>query len=133
MTLREKWAYFFKYAEETTEKDLEILIGKDLIIKRAYDELDRFSWTEKELNSYESIEMKQMADEAVKEASFDKGVEEGIEKGIEKGIKEGIKEGRKEEKLEIARALLKQRLAVKQISKATGLSEKELENLKEAK
>jgi len=49
MSLREKWAYFFKYAEETTEKDLEILVERDEIIKRAYDELDRFGWSAQEL------------------------------------------------------------------------------------
>ena len=133
MTLREKWAYFFKYAEETTEKDLEILIGKDLIIKRAYDELDRFSWTEKELNSYESIEMKQMADEAVKEASFDKGVEEGIEKGMIKGRAEGRKEGEKNKSLEIARKMLKRKRSIKEIIEDTGLTKKELENLRKSK
>ena len=58
MTMREKWAYFFKYASETTEEDLEKLTGHDTVIKRAYDELNRFSWSEAELNTYESIEMK---------------------------------------------------------------------------
>ena len=125
MSLREKWAYFFKYAEETTEKELETLIGKDEIIKRAYDELDRFSWSEKELNNYESIEMKKMADEAVKEAVF--------EKGLEEGHKKGRKEGEKNKSFEIAYALLKQGLAVKQISEATGLTEKELKNLEGSK
>ena len=41
-----------------TEEDLEKLTGEDQIIKRAYEELDRFSWSEKELNNYESVEMK---------------------------------------------------------------------------
>ena len=38
MTLREKWAYFFKYADETKEEDLEKIVGQDKIIKRAYAE-----------------------------------------------------------------------------------------------
>jgi predicted transposase/invertase (TIGR01784 family) len=110
MVLREKWAYFFKYAEETTEKDLEKLIGKDHIIKRAYEELDRFSWSEKELNNYESIEMKKAADEAVKEAAFESGATK--------------------EKRKIALALLKQKLSIKQIAEATGLSLQEIKSLK---
>jgi len=36
MTLREKWAYFFKYADETHEADLDQIIGEDKILKRAY-------------------------------------------------------------------------------------------------
>lgn len=114
MTLREKWAYFFKYADETTEEDLNNIIGQDTIIKRAYDELDRFSWTEKELNNYESVEMKQAADAAVKEAAFEKGQDRGRE------------EGRKEEKLEIAQVLLKQGLPTQQIAEATGLTIEEI-------
>lgn len=121
LNLREKWAYFFKYADETKEEDLETLIGDDRIIKRAYEELDRFGWTEKELNNYESVEMKKAADEAIKEAAY--------EKGQTKGRQEGLQEGRQEEKLEIAQALLKQGLQVDQISEATGLSVQEIKSL----
>ena len=113
MSLREKWAYFFKYAEETTEEDLEKLTGEDQIIKRAYEELDRFGWSEKELNNYESIEMKKAADEAVKEAAFEKGIEKG----------------RKERDYQIALALLKQGLPIEQISEATNVSIEEIHTL----
>ncbi len=113
MSLREKWAYFFKYAEETKEEDLDKIIGQHRIIKRAYDELDRFSWSEKELNNYESVEMKKAADEAIKEAVFE----------------QGIKKGAAKEKREIALVLLKQGLDPAQISKATGLDEEEILSL----
>jgi len=109
MTLQEKWAYFFKYAEETTDKDLEILVGKDEIIKRAYDELDRFGWSEKELNTYESVEMKKMADEGVRLAA--------------------VEEGRKEERLEIARLMFEEKFSIEQISRLTGLGEEERKKL----
>ena len=117
MRLREKWAYFFKYADETTEEDLETLIGQDTIIKRAYDELDRFSWSEKELNNYESVEMKQMADEAIKEAAFEKGQDKG----------------RKEEKFALAKKLLKRGRPLQEVSEDTGLSAEELKKLQESK
>jgi predicted transposase/invertase (TIGR01784 family) len=39
-TIIEKWAYFFKYAKETKLKDLKKIVGKDFVIKRAYDELN---------------------------------------------------------------------------------------------
>ena len=54
--------------------------------------------------------MKKAADEAVTEAAFEKG--------------------RKEEKHEIALAMLKEKLPVKQISKLTGLSVEEITSLK---
>ena len=117
MSLREKWAYYFKYAEETTEEDLKKIIGKDFIIQRAYEELDRFGWSEKELNNYESVEMKKAADAAVKEAAFEKGEEKGLEKGRDERAKE------------IALAMLKENLPLDQISKLTGLSVEEIKTL----
>lgn len=54
--LMEKWAYFFKHAEETKEADLERIVGSDQVIYRAYEALNRFSWTEIELNTYEQEE-----------------------------------------------------------------------------
>ncbi|NSM56917.1 Rpn family recombination-promoting nuclease/putative transposase, partial [Wolbachia endosymbiont of Atemnus politus] len=49
----EKWVYFFKYADETSEEELERIIGSDIIIKKAYEELNRFNWSEKEFIAYE--------------------------------------------------------------------------------
>ena len=52
----EKWAYFFKHAEKTSEEDLKKIIGHDQIIEKAYDELNRFSWNEEELLTYDQAE-----------------------------------------------------------------------------
>ncbi|MDE5066159.1 hypothetical protein OZD62_04335, partial [Wolbachia endosymbiont of Drosophila seguyi] len=38
-----------QYADETTDEDLRNIAEKSPIIKLAYDELDRFSWNEKDL------------------------------------------------------------------------------------
>ena len=121
MSLREKWAYFFKYGEETTDEDLQKLIGEDFVIKRAYEELDRFGWSEEELRYYESIEMKKAADAAIKEGAF--------EEGIKKGHKIGIEKGHKEKALEIALAMLNANLSLEQVSKLTGLSLEEIASI----
>lgn len=104
MTIREKWAYFFKYADETSEDDLEKIVGEDLIIKRAYDELNRFGWSEKELNDYESVEMKQAAEAAINEAYYEKGEEEG----------------KKKKSLEIAQKMVDEGLSISQINRSHG-------------
>lgn len=49
----EKWCFFFKHADETSEADLRKLIGSDQVIERAYEELNQFNWTETELLTYE--------------------------------------------------------------------------------
>ena len=48
-TMTEKWCYFFKHADATKERDLDQITGSDTIIKRAYEELNQFSWNEEEL------------------------------------------------------------------------------------
>lgn len=58
----EKWVYYFKHADETSEKELEKIIGSDLIIKKAYEKLNRFNWSEKEFIAYEQ-EIKRIRDE----------------------------------------------------------------------
>ncbi|MBN2435174.1 MAG: hypothetical protein JXK07_07915, partial [Spirochaetes bacterium] len=57
------------------------------------------------------------------------GIEEGIQKGIQKGMKVGVTKGKAEGKLETARAMLKDGFSIDNISKYTGLSEKEIESL----
>lgn len=54
--LEEKWCYFFKHAKETSSEDLEKIIGKDIIIQKAYTELDRFHWSAEGLRTYEESE-----------------------------------------------------------------------------
>jgi predicted transposase/invertase (TIGR01784 family) len=75
-TLTEKWAYFFKKANITHEQDLPVIVGNDTIIQKAYEELNRFSWTPEEIRAYDSVEMKQMADRAVLEAAKSEGKQE---------------------------------------------------------
>jgi hypothetical protein len=113
-TTVDKWAYFFKHAEETKEEDLEKIIGKDLIIRRAYEELDRFSWTPDERRAYDSVDMKTSADRT----------------RFEDGKKEGFDEGERKKQIEIAKNCLKQGMLKDIISSITGLSIEEIENLK---
>ena len=53
----------------------------------------------------------------------------GIEKGIEKGIEQGIIQGSTEKANEIARSLLENNIDIDIISKSTGLSIEEINNL----
>ena len=53
----------------------------------------------------------------------------GKEDGIEQGIEQGIEEGEKRKSLEIAKNLINQEISIDVISKATGLTKEEIENL----
>ncbi|WP_353273025.1 Rpn family recombination-promoting nuclease/putative transposase [Wolbachia endosymbiont (group A) of Portevinia maculata] len=113
----DRWLFFFKYAEETTDEDLKKIAEKAPIIKLAYDELDKFRWNEKDLVAYEERIMDLRKEEAILKYRLDLAEEKGIEKGIEKG------------KIEVAKAMLANNVDVNTIVKFTGLSISEIEEL----
>ncbi|WP_419214892.1 Rpn family recombination-promoting nuclease/putative transposase [Wolbachia endosymbiont of Rhagoletis cingulata] len=127
----EKWIYFFRYADETSEEELERIIGSDLIIKRAYEELNRFNWSEKEFIAYEQ-EIKRILDEkAILAQKLDDAKHEGIQIGEEKGRKEGIQIGHVKGKIEVAKNSLKAGVSIDVIAEITGLSVDEIKQLQE--
>ena len=68
-----------------------------------------------------------------KRIGLEKGLAEGRAEGLEKGRAEGLEKGRAElekERKEIARNLLTMNMDIKQIAKATGLTEEEILKLK---
>ena len=89
----DKWAYFFKHAKETSIEDLPKIIGQDLIIQRAYEELVCFNWNEEELNTYEAVIKNQMDYEAGLDQKYDEGIEKGIAKGIEQVVISMLEKG----------------------------------------
>jgi predicted transposase/invertase (TIGR01784 family) len=123
----EKWVYFFRYAAETKEHDLERIIGSDEIIKRAYTELDRFNWSDVELRTYEQ-ESKRLLDE---QAILEQKLDDATEKGRQEGIQIGEEKGRKAEKIEVAKAMLADRVDINTIAKFTGLTLDEIRKLLE--
>ncbi|MFI4984166.1 MAG: Rpn family recombination-promoting nuclease/putative transposase, partial [Rickettsiales bacterium] len=64
-TLLEKWCYFFKYAPDTSEDEVDQLIGADIVIKDAYQVLNRFRWSDEELLVYEGEVKRQMDEDAI--------------------------------------------------------------------
>ena len=125
-TVVEKWAYFFKNAETTQEEDLARIVGTDLIIQKAYDELNRFSWDDADLNTYEQDEKHERDAQAILEAAEDKGIAKGRvlgkEEGIALGKEEGIALGKEEEKLSMAKKMRSDGLPAELIANYTGLS-----------
>lgn len=125
-TIQEKWAYFFKHAEETSQKDLEKIIGKDLVLKEAYTALDRFSWTEEELRTYDQWEKYEGAYIASMDQKYDEGKAIGRMEGKAEGMLEGELTGIKK----VAKEMLLNKASIEMISKCTGLSKNEILSLK---
>ena len=85
-------------------------------------------WINKYVNDEETKELLAKWSDYIAE---NKGYEEGIEEGRIEGRAEGIEEGSKQKAYEIAKKLLYLNIALEDISKATGLSEEEIEELRE--
>ncbi|WP_353273375.1 Rpn family recombination-promoting nuclease/putative transposase [Wolbachia endosymbiont (group A) of Agelastica alni] len=115
----EKWCYFFKHAGETSEEDLKKIIGSDLIIGRAYDELNQYNWSKEERLAYDQA--KKRTDDYL--SSLEEKLHEGILIGHEKGKIEG--------KIEVAKNSLKAGVSIDVIAQITGLSVDEIQKLRD--
>jgi predicted transposase/invertase (TIGR01784 family) len=69
--IQEKWAYFFKHAHQSTLAEMEHLIGKDIIIKRAFQAIDQASWSEEELRTYDQITKTRLDNLAVEQQNIE--------------------------------------------------------------
>lgn len=106
----DKWMYFFKNAKNTSEADLAKIIGNDAIIERAFSELNRFSWSEEEMNTYEQAEKHEKDYLASMAYQFDAGMEKGEQIGIDKNSRV------------VAKELIKEGMPLEKISKVTKLA-----------
>lgn len=114
----ERWCFFFKHAQDTTEKDLKDIAEKSPIINLAYEELNKEHWSEKDLVAYDERIMDLRKEEAI--------LAYRLETAEEKGRTEGKIEG----KIEVAKNLLKAGISVDLIAESTGLPIDEIEKLR---
>ena len=123
-TIIEKWCYFFKYADETSEADM-VKIGESYkTISEAYEAVNQFNWTPEQLIAYED-EKKRIADNrSALRYQLEKVEKEALEKGMEQGIEVGIQKG----KAEAAMNMLQFGIPKEDIVKITGLTRAEIDN-----
>lgn len=105
-----RWMLFIGAKDAKTRK--KIAKGKELLEK-----MDEFA--EMYVN-----------DEKTKELYGKWGEYIALEKGKKIGKKEGIEQGAEERNIEIAKLMLAKNMSTKDIEEITGLSKKEIENLK---
>lgn len=58
--------------KDVTDKDLPEIIGQDPIIQRAYEELDKFGWSEEELSAYDAVIKREMDNKAILDKQYNK-------------------------------------------------------------
>ena len=103
------------------------------------EEAEIAKFTPQEQREYEASKMayrdiKNSIDTAKREG-MGKGLAEGMEKGLaegmEKGLAEGMEKGMSQRSLEIARTMLAKGMDAATVMEITGLSERQLKQLKE--
>ena len=122
-TIQEKWAYFFKHAHKSSLVEMEHLIGKDLIIKRAFQAIDQASWSEEQLRTYDKITKTELDNLAVEQQKLEDAEARGTAIGEARGEARG--------KAEIAKEMLLDGEPIEKIIKFTKLTKGEIEALKE--
>ena len=115
---------------------LQSLNEDELIQQQQYlpttEELEISGFTDAELRAYDKFWDSVSVERTLLDDRYQKGKEEGMEKGRAEGKEEGRAEGMSQRSLEIARNLLSLGLPIDQITQATGLTEEEIELLKES-
>ena len=119
-TILDKWIYFIKNASDLTMIPEQYEKIKEF--KEAFSIATQTSWGKKELEVYDYITLKEFDELNALRTAERKGIEKGIQKGIETGIHQ--------EKINIALNAIENNLDDKTISLLTGLSIKEIVELR---
>ena len=124
----EKWLYFIEYGDKEDET-VKVLIDNDAMFRAARRRYEYFIADEKARIAYQQRSMFLHDQANYIYTARKEGREEGREIGLEEGRQEGRQEGRVEEKKATARKMKELGISPSQISKVTGLEEKEIETL----
>lgn len=126
----ERWLTVLKFGERFVADDSfpeEFYADKELSM--AIEELRRINADEQRRAILEQREKEDRDRITELNAAREEGIEKGIEQGIDKGIEKGLERGRLEQAFIIARNMLAMKLDREIVSRATGLSLAQIEQL----
>ena len=102
----------------------------DKILMEASKKIEDLNLSDLYSDLYDVEKDRQMAEKAMEEYIREEATKQGIKQGIEQGIEQGIKQGINSRNIEIAKNMIDSKIELNIISKCTGLSIEEIENLK---
>ena len=123
-----KWLYALTNLYKLTKRPKALC---DKVFDRLFEEAEIARFTPQEQREYEASKMayrdiKNSIDTAKRE-----GKEEGLAEGMERGLAEGMEKGMNQRSQEIARKMLANGMDAATVMEITGLSESQLQQLKE--
>ena len=130
------WLRFLtEIAEDTVEAPAELLENE--ATRKALGLVEKSAMTEGQLYAYEKFWLAVVDERILREAAakkgynegMEKGYNEGMEKGLAEGMEKGIQKGMQKGIYTVARNMKQMGLSLEDITKATGLSEKEIAEL----
>ena len=108
------------------EKDLKNVSKGNGVVKKYMEELVKVNEDADFLNFISVEKDNMMIENSIRDEATKKGLKEGLEKGLEQGLERGTEQS----KNEIAKNMLKENMDISLISKLTGLSNEQINNLK---
>ncbi len=127
LTKAEKWGMFFSYADDEKKQDyLKEIIKEEKGIMAAEFTVSYMSEEDANWFRENSRFIGQRDYNSGMEAATRRGVEQGLKQGLKQGIQQGLKQGIRQAAL----MMIKNNLPDEQIAKYTGLSKKEIEELR---
>ena len=138
------WLRFLtEIAEDTVEAPAELLENE--ATRKALGLVEKSAMTEGQLYAYEKFWLAVVDERILREAAakkgynegmekgynegMEKGYNEGMEKGLAEGMQKGVQKGMQKGIYTVARNMKQMGLSLEDITKATGLSEKEIAEL----
>jgi predicted transposase/invertase (TIGR01784 family) len=117
-TNEDRWLYFFKHTDEPENMD-KLTKNSEEAIKKAYEELAAYNWTNEELLNYEALE-KVRRDILSRESLITSRAEEA-------GRLRGLREGEQEARRAIVKSMFARGKSIAEIIELTGLSRDDIE------
>ena len=122
--------YWLKiFTSKNLEASMSEIVKEKPIMEEVQKKYNNFVKSKLMMMEYEKKEAYLYGNQIMLDEERRLGIEEGIKKGKEEGIKKGIKKGIKENQILTAKNMKKENIDVNIISKVTGLSIQEIENL----
>ena len=121
-TVVDQWVYFLKNAE-----DLKLIPEnvKDEGLRNAYEDAAKHNWTKEELDAYDYVLMREQDDRGRWTLA--------TRRAVEKAVKQANEEAKEQRNLDIALKLILRGETNNEISEITGLSETQIENIRNKK
>ena len=123
---QQKWCYTIKNMWRLDASDIP---EKYDVFHELYEDCQLSKLTTMEKEEYEKSVLEYEDVQDAMEYHHRMGKSEGFNDGFEKGIQKGMEKGREEALLQTAKNLLSKGMSVGDVSEATGLSEKQIQQL----